>query len=319
MNVETILEAFKKQYNLPDAHIAYIKKEVDDALELPEDNRNKELKKIEENLKSLEYLLNEKLGHGGFGDVYKAVELKSEKIVAIKIIDLEETKEDILSIRKEITAMTGAKACTQLTEYYTSIVYGTKLWIVMEYVDGGSVYDKLQKKKLEEKHIAVIVREVLEGLKHLFFEGKRIHRDIKAANILLSKDGTVKLADFGATGQLTDSVTKCNTMVGSPYWMAPEVMTQNRYDGKADIWSLGITCIEMATGKPPHANLHPLKAINLIPRSPPPKLKGDFSKEFQEFVSMCLLKDPKKRPTIKDLMNHAFVKGADKTEILKDL
>ena len=196
-----------------------------------------------------------------------------------------------------------------------SVVFGTKLWICMEYVDGGSILDRVHTSVLSEREIAVVVKEVLSGLLYLASEGK-IHRDIKAANILLSKTGQVKLADFGATAQLTDTMTKCSTFVGSPYWMAPEVMTQNTYDGKADIWSLGITCYEMAVGHPPYANVHPLKLVSLIPRQPPPTLPAGYSVEFSDFLAKCLVKDPLQRASIKELLRTPFVTQAGDTSTL---
>jgi len=186
----------------------------------------------------------------------------------------------------------------------------------MEFLDGGSVLDKVKKAPMSEGQIAVVVREVLLGLQYLALE-KKIHRDIKAANILLAKDGQVKLADFGASGQLTDTVTKCNTFVGSPYWMAPEILTESKYDGKADIWSLGITCIEMLNGKPPLAEHPPLKVISLIPGRDPPSLdKSKYSAKFCDFVSLCLTKDPAKRPAIKELLKHPFVAESGSTALL---
>ncbi|KAF9323360.1 hypothetical protein BGZ91_003624, partial [Linnemannia elongata] len=193
-----------------------------------------------------EYTLLEKIGTGSFGTVYKAIHNVSKEVVAIKQINLEDSEEDISEIQQEIALLSQCDS-EYITKYYGSCVKGFKLWIVMEYLAGGSCLDLLKPGPFSEDHVAIVLRELLLGLE-----------DIKAANVLLSGNGDVKLADFGVAAQLSHQKSKRNTFVGTPFWMAPEVIKQAGYDSKADIWSLGITAIEMARGEPPLAEYHPM-------------------------------------------------------------
>ena len=277
---------------------------------------------------SSRYNIHERVGKGSYGDVYRATCIETKEERAIKIIDLEYSDDDVEEVRKEISIMSELRS-KYLTRLHESFAEGQKLYIVMEYLNGGSLRDLIDempeddeedsnnnnsKKKnssntgaFPESVCAYIIRQVLFGLDYLHKNGK-IHRDLKCENLLMNKDGAVKLGDFGGTGRLTETDDKRNTFVGSPFWMAPEVIKENDYDTAADIWSLGITAIELAKGHPPYAQLHALRVLFLIPKNPAPVLDGNnFSKNFKDFIRLCLNKNPARRPTASELLKHPFV------------
>ncbi|XP_077286708.1 serine/threonine-protein kinase hippo [Arctopsyche grandis] len=259
-----------------------------------------------------------KLGEGSYGSVYKALHKESGQVLAIKQVPVDT---DLQEIIKEISIMQQCDS-PYVVKYYGSYFKNTDLWIVMEYCGAGSVLDimRLRKKTLSEDEIATILCDTLKGLEYLHLR-RKIHRDIKAGNILLNSEGHAKLADFGVAGQLTDTMAKRNTVIGTPFWMAPELIQEIGYDCVADIWSLGITAIEMAEGKPPYGDIHPMRAIFMIPTKPPPSFRepDKWSPEFIDFVSLCLVKNPDERATAGDLLNHVFIGNPKQPSILNQM
>uniref|UniRef100_A0A6Q2WT68 non-specific serine/threonine protein kinase n=1 Tax=Esox lucius TaxID=8010 RepID=A0A6Q2WT68_ESOLU len=264
--------------------------------------------------------LVEVVGNGTYGQVYKGRHVKTGQLAAIKVMDVTEEEEE--EIKAEINMLKKYSHHRNIATYYGAFVkksppgHDDQLWLVMEFCGAGSVTDLVKNTKgnsLKEDWIAYICREILRGLSHLH-QHKVIHRDIKGQNVLLTENAEVKLVDFGVSAQLDRTVGRRNTFIGTPYWMAPEVIAcdenpDSTYDYRSDIWSLGITAIEMAEGAPPLCDMHPMRALFLIPRNPPPKLKSKkWSKKFIDFIEGCLVKTYTSRPSNEQLLKHSFIR-----------
>lgn len=239
----------------------------------------------------------ETVGKGAYGSVHKGIHVPTGNTVALKIINLDTADDDVEAIQREVALLTQLRDAPNVTKYYGCYLDGPRVWIVMEFAQGGSVRTLMQTSKdgvLEERFVVVIVREVLAGLSYLH-KSAIIHRDIKAANILISAAGKVMLCDFGVSALSASTTSKRNTLMGTPNWMAPEVAQPTPvYDSKADIWSLGIMVYEMVKGAPPHSDLRDaIKVMQLITRVKPPRLvEGDGSRDMRDFVSNCLREAP---------------------------
>uniref|UniRef100_A0A8C4YSH1 non-specific serine/threonine protein kinase n=1 Tax=Gopherus evgoodei TaxID=1825980 RepID=A0A8C4YSH1_9SAUR len=264
--------------------------------------------------------LVEVVGNGTYGQVYKGRHVKTGQLAAIKVMDVTEDEEE--EIKQEINMLKKYSHHRNIATYYGAFIKKSpagnddQLWLVMEFCGAGSVTDLVKNTKgnaLKEDCIAYICREILRGLAHLHAH-KVIHRDIKGQNVLLTENAEVKLVDFGVSAQLDRTVGRRNTFIGTPYWMAPEVIACDEnpdatYDYRSDIWSLGITAIEMAEGAPPLCDMHPMRALFLIPRNPPPKLKSKkWSKKFIDFIDTCLIKAYMSRPPTEQLLKFPFIR-----------
>ena len=255
-----------------------------------------------------EFDLIELIGQGNYGRVYKVIHKKTGKIYSAKIAYIEKTNE-IESFKKEINILSQCNN-QYIVHYYGSYIKGHQIWIILEFCDGGSLYEliKILPRNLNEEEIASLIYMILKGLLFLH-ENKKIHRDVKSENILLTHEGIAKLADFGVSTQLMHSFSKKITKIGTPFYMSPEVIMQNKYDYKCDIWSLGITSIEMAEGEPPFSKVKGYWVLKKIITHPPKGLKNKekWSKEFNDFVEKCLIYEPEKRPSAKELLEHPFI------------
>ncbi|XP_072477696.1 mitogen-activated protein kinase kinase kinase kinase 4 isoform X10 [Notamacropus eugenii] len=264
--------------------------------------------------------LVEVVGNGTYGQVYKGRHVKTGQLAAIKVMDVTEDEEE--EIKLEINMLKKYSHHRNIATYYGAFIkksppgHDDQLWLVMEFCGAGSITDLVKNTKgntLKEDWIAYISREILRGLAHLHAHHV-IHRDIKGQNVLLTENAEVKLVDFGVSAQLDRTVGRRNTFIGTPYWMAPEVIACDEnpdatYDYRSDLWSCGITAIEMAEGAPPLCDMHPMRALFLIPRNPPPRLKSKkWSKKFFSFIEGCLVKNYMQRPSTEQLLKHPFIR-----------
>lgn len=272
-----------------------------------------------------DFEIKEPIGYGSSAIVYKAIYKPLNRKMALKMIDLDKFERNQIDELRRETALMALSKHTNVLRVYGSFVHGSKLYIVTPFLAGGSCLDIMKTRfpdGLDELSIATILKQTLEALVYLHKNG-HIHRDVKAGNLLMDEDGTVLLGDFGVSSSLMETGERGmrKTFVGTPCWMAPEVMEQAEYDYKADIWSFGITAIELATGHAPFAKFPPLKVLMMTLSNDPPTLDREstihkYSKSFKEMIDMCLCKDPLKRPNAEKLLLHPFFKQAKRKEYL---
>ncbi|CAL0299960.1 unnamed protein product [Lupinus luteus] len=271
-----------------------------------------------------DYKLLEEVGDGASAIVYRAIYLPNNRHVAVKCVDLDRLNSNLDDIRREAQTMSLIDHPNVLRAY-CSFVVERHLWVVMPFMAQGSCLHLMKvayPEGFEEAVIASILKETLKALQYLHLQG-RIHRDVKAGNILLDDNGEVKVADFGVSACVYDTGDRQrsrNTFVGTPCWMAPEVLQPGTgYNSKADIWSFGITALELAHGHAPFSKYPPMKVLLMTIQNAPPGLDYDrdrkFSKSFKEIVAMCLVKDQTKRPSVDKLLKHSFFKNAKSPQL----
>ena len=262
--------------------------------------------------------------------MHQALSNNDGQVVAAKIMVLQDDEEynDVIkevAFLKKLSEDHNPNIVNYINSYYSKTL--KELWIIMEFCSKGSITDLMRdaNRVLDEGECAFVIKHLLEALVYLK-QKKILHRDIKGGNILITEEGDIKISDFGVSSQLNNTFSKRSTFIGTPYWMAPEIIKKSTYNFAADVWSTGITTIELLEGRPPFSNLHPMRAMMVIPQQPAPTLRGQkspltnkpYSEELNSFLETCLVKDPEKRPTAEQLLQHDFIKKATNLEKLME-
>jgi len=266
--------------------------------------------------------LTEMIGTGSYGSVFQCREVKSGKLYAIKFLELDAKQNEIVDIINEINILKASMGCPYIVEYVGCYMKNDMLMVVMEYCccSMEDVIEYCEEIKLTELQVAAVCAGIVKALVWLH-SNSITHRDIKSGNVLLKETGEVKLADFGISHKLKHERDKMKTFIGSPYWLAPEIITHDSYNNKVDIWGLGISAIEIAESKPPLWDIDPQKVIFQIPQQPPPKLTdgSKWSEDFADFLDKCLRKNPDERTSAKELLYHPFILKGSSSQILQPL
>ena len=296
--------------------------EAQDLVPLPEDDSEQELEDFisPENPASL-FVNETKIGEGGVAVVFSAEDVKTKRKVAIKKMNLGNKVLTKQGLTNEISIM---KNCVHanIVDYIGTYKVGQQIWVVMEFMGLGCITDILdafEAVQMDESHIAAIMNATLSGLR-VIHNTHKIHRDIKSDNLLINDKGFVKISDFGFAAQLTVKQKTRHTVVGTPYWMAPELIQGQNYNHKVDIWSTGILGMEMAEGEPPYMDFPPLRALFLITTQGIPELKDSkWSTDFRDFLKKCIQKEPEDRADTPELLQHPFLKKACDPHSLADV